>query len=301
MGKVRDALGKVLHRGEAENRGIVIQNAKGEMRTVKNAKQAILDGLDIIWNRPKDTVVDQLGIDLPRLASKCTFISPKSNEELFKLFKETELCPVYESDYHLIPNTFPKELLLSYEEVHQKYRLPGPRQAYYIKAILLLFATIFTEEDPYKFIMMQFENFFDNPGEMGLTCTDFIEKAFLKNEKNIDIPHFPFQSVSFNLMRTLTQGHFASITTELQSILGMDNITSNLKHQIFITIPNENEENIRITHIKEEFAHWGGFVWHLSCLIDPKGDKLLSVDLAIDEIQLTVCIFTSYSLENSLV
>ena len=144
-----------------------------------------------------------------------------------------------------------------------------------MKLVLLIITKLFEGEESkqYKYIQSNFDKEFEKAGDMGLTCSSFLDRSFIysineekKDQKaeegrdqmgGEDDQNFGERTKGMNLLRSCTQGHFASAVTAFQGELGLPFITSNIRHFIYIQlppslIPSDNIININdINNISE--------------------------------------------------
>jgi hypothetical protein len=272
---------KVIHGQKKQEVTLPIEATPGITQHT-TLKQQIVQGTRSTWTRNLYCVTDQLGIDFPRFANKCFFGYHMPTEELIEYYSQNDTPTSHVLDSQMLPDNFE---VLSHEQL-QKLPSNEQRQKYHMKLVLLLFAKLFEGPDSAaeNYIRSKFDEFFMDSADLGLACCSFIEKAFLPGTNQ----DFSRATRALNVMRTVTQGHFAPAVTVFQEKLGISNIVANIRHMIFVSVPRNQEENVCIYHLKSECADWGALSWQLSCEADNYALDLLRVGFEIHELQINV-------------
>ena len=250
-----------------------------------NPQKEAAEGVRECWNRTVEKLVTQLGKDLPRFANKIIFTTTKDNKIMEEAFNEM----TQRKSFVLATPKLSEEVEDIYSiHGHEDTQNLNQKRLHELKTILLLlshFLEKMKRDSPsFCYIEENFDEFFSHSVDLSSECAYFLEKAFVPSGEQT----FPVQSASLNVMRTLTQGHFSSVTTGFQSRLGITNITGNMHHQIFVVLPEENDDSIYVAHYKAEASSWGHMKWMLGTRISSCGAELKEIDFSIYELALDV-------------
>ena len=242
------------------------------------------------WNWPFNKILAQLSKDLPRFANKLIL---SSNDELSHI--KTSFGEMCKRQSIIFRDS------LSTDEIADVFLSPEAilsmnnqeRQLYELK-LALLTITFFLEDKsfdsaPFRHVMDNFDGCTGSMNDLSSQFGSFLSEAFLSVAESANQHSFPVTSQSLNIMRAITQGHYASIASAFQECLGLENMTRNQHHQIFLVLPHEGDADyiVQVIHLKAETATWGQLKWELCCVVSPTGE-LQSIKFSVYELEFTV-------------
>jgi hypothetical protein len=256
----------------------------GELRdAVKTPKTTAADGVAESWNRGVEKVLTQLGKDLPRFANKITFVPQSRRSDILSDFQYFDggFQPLFMDPYGTQPPL--DEMVIAETRTEQQMRQ--------LRSVIELFAGFLDpREAPKAYIESHFEEKFLVCSDLGFACALFLERAFLGSGEEVP-SEFPTASPVVNVLRSVTQGHFAAVASAFQSRLGMENFARHLFHRVYVILPDTSfsapagpllaQDSIEIVHYKAESASWGHLQWSLTVTVDSEGKDIQKIQFEI--------------------
>ena len=254
-------------------------------------------GVKQCWSRPVTKILTQAAKDVPRYCGAVIFCSHEEENEIQESFSNFVANQTKPESFFLSNKIKITEDINIQTTENQEQMNDNQRVNYKLKTLLLIMSYFYELEHENSNIFKKIST------QINLQETDKLQQhnvfnlfkdCFIPENSDLQSLKFPVPSITFNIMRALTQGHISHPCNEFQTRLGLKIVTTCIEHLIYIVLPDtslpESEQVTKVYHYRAEkgVSGWGNIKWFLRVDIDSKGNKLRLVHFRIYDVKFAV-------------